>query len=111
MTTTTTIPGPSRDKELKGWVAYLGGGGYTDAQAGALAEKLLIEEMGEFNALLPDEWSWHPAVSEIVLPLDQRDAGRMDCVELLRQASEAVIARFEGIETEILATDAADARP
>jgi hypothetical protein len=103
MTTTTTIPGPSGDKELNGWYAYLGDGGYTDAQSDALAERLLHEQMTEFDALLPEGWTWSPAASQIVLPADQRyDAAEMDRNELLEQASAAVIARFEKIVAEVL---------
>jgi hypothetical protein len=102
MTTTTTIPGPSGDKELNGWYAYINGGDYPDTLQKELAETLLHEEMNEFNALLPENWTWFPSTSEIILPFDHEDTEEMDHNELLRQASAAVIARFAEIEVKAL---------
>lgn len=63
-----------------------------------LAEALLHEEMNELNALLPEGWSWYPAISKIIRPVNDH-ADDLDLDELLRVACEAVQARFEDIES------------
>lgn len=103
MTVTTTIPGPSGDTELHGWYSYINEADYTAVQEKEVAESLLHEQVNEFNALLPDGWTWDPSTCEIILPADHEDASEMDFAELSREACETVVARFDTIETEALA--------
>lgn len=101
--TTTTIHGPNGTTELNGWYDFINGADYTDAQQKELAETLLHEQANELNALLPDGWTWYPSTSEIIVPVDDEADEELDLDELVREASEAVQARYEEIEAAAFA--------
>lgn len=99
MTTTTTRPAPGIE-ELN-WGEYLYEGDYTDNQRERLHNALIDALRAEVASRLPDGWAWYPYVSELLLPVTDR-AVELDMGEILEQASEAVIARFEEIEAAAL---------
>lgn len=102
MATTTEIPGPSGDEERRGWYAFVDGGDYSQEVRDRLVDALLLAETNAFNALLPDGWSWYPDAEQIFLPADDNTEAP-DFGELRREACAAVQARYEEIETAVLA--------
>lgn len=105
MTTTTVLARNfklGRDYQIDGWYGYINGY-YPDDQQAALVGALMDAQESEFDKLLPDACVWFPRLSEIHGPIDASLEG-LDLDELLEQASNAVVARFEQIEAEALAS-------
>ncbi|WP_326741115.1 hypothetical protein [Streptomyces sp. NBC_01768] len=104
MTTTASPLGHkfSYDYLADGWSAYINGGEYSDEKATALVKALMDAQVSEFDDLLPDGHSWMIHTSELHYPVgDDAEIGDLD--EMLEQSAEAVTARYESIEAEVLA--------
>lgn len=90
------------DHLADGWSAYINGGDYSSKQEDALVTALVNAQVAEFDALLPDGYSLMAHTSELYYPAGD-DTELDDLDELMEQASEAVTARYNAIETEALA--------
>jgi hypothetical protein len=104
MTTTTQLACGSllsREEQAGGWYAYINGGDYAAEEQELLVDALMEAQKDEFDTLLPEHCYWFPATSQIIGPVDvEHDFDDLD--EVMTQAAESVIERYEEIEREAL---------
>jgi hypothetical protein len=88
--------------QADGWTAYIRDGGYNDGQTATLVEALLSAQRDEVDDRLPDGCTWQPATSEIIGPTGTDLGEREDLDEVFASACQAVIVRFDEIESAAL---------
>lgn len=85
------------------WYGFINNGEYTPEQESAIVKALTNAQVDEFEALLPDGYSWSIHASELQYPADD-DTDTGDLEELMQQAVNTVIARIAAIESAALAS-------
>ena len=107
MTATTTLARNgttlSHDYQIDGWMGFVNGGSYTDAEEAVIVPALMDAQEAEFDGLLPANCYWFPRVSEIQGPITASLEG-LDLEELMEAAALAVSERYQEIESAALAT-------
>lgn len=73
---------------------------YTEDQMSAMVDALYGAYCEEIDKRLPDDVYWQPATSQFVHPVGADLPGEEEMREIWRDAWDAVVARYDGIERE-----------
>jgi hypothetical protein len=91
----------SEDVNRNAWSDYINQADYPEADAVKLVDALMAAQKEEFEKRLPAGGTWSPGLSEAYWP-DESDNDEFDLADAMREACDAVTARYEEIERETL---------